>query len=386
MPSHWRERSLAEPAPFLIAALSARALAASARRAGRRAVALDLFGDEDLQAAVLDHAVVPGDPFGGFDETALLAAAERLAPAGRGHRLVYGGGFEAQPALLAALGRGRLICGNPPETLARLKDPGTFFTLLDKLGLPHPEVAFVPPADPTGWLVKRIGGAGGSHIRPAGDIEPATGIYFQRRAAGRPVSALIAGDGEGGLLLGFSEQWPSPDGAAQPFRFGGAVQPAIVPPKVFAAITVALFALVRDSGLRGLASLDLLVGDDGFVVLEINPRPGATLDIFDGAGDGSLFALHVACCDGKLPLRWRPPAAARALQVVYADEALEVDTERRWPDWVADRPRPGTRIGRGDPICSVLAEAATATAARQLVAERQGRIRDALASCPSPAP
>src|SRR5690349_4575605 len=342
MPSRWRERSLAEPAPFLIAALSARALAASARRAGQPALALDLFGDQDLQAAVLDHAVVPGDPSSGFDEAALLTAAERLAPAGGGHRLVYGGGFEAQPGLLAALGQGRAICGNAPETLARLKHPRTFFALLDRLGLPHPEVALVPPADPAGWLVKRIGGAGGSHVRPAGNAEPAPGTYYQRHADGRPVSALIVGDGQWGRLLGFSEQWPSPDGAAQPFRFGGAAQPAIVPSAVVAAIAAALDPLIRASGLRGLASLDLLVGDDRFVVLEINPRPGATLDIFDGPGEGSLFALHVASCDGRLPDRWRPPAAARALQVVYADEPLELTAARRWPDWVADRPRPGT--------------------------------------------
>jgi uncharacterized protein len=365
---------LAEPAPFLIAALSARALAASAHRAGQRAVALDLFGDEDLQAAVLDHAVVPGDPFGGFDEAALLAAAERLAPAGRGHRLVYGGGFEARPALLAALGRGREICGNAPETLARLKDPGTFFALLDELGLPHPEVALRPPADPAGWLVKRIGGAGGSHVRPAGGVEPAPGLYYQRHTDGRPVSALIAGDGEGGRLLGFSEQWPSPDGAAQPFRFGGAAQPAIVPPKVFAAIAVALFPLFRATGLRGLASLDLLVAENGFAVLEINPRPGATLDIFDGDGADSLFAIHVAACAGRLPARWRPPAAARALQVVYADRPFEVPAARQWPDWVADRPRGETRVERGDPICTVLAEATTAGAARRLVADRRARI------------
>ena len=256
MPSRWRERSLAEPAQFLIAALSARALAASARRAGQSAVALDLFGDEDLQAAVLDHAVVAGDPFGGFDEAALLAAAERLAPAGRGHRLVYGGGFEARPELLTALGRGRAICGNAPEVLAHLKDPGIFFALLDRLGLPHPEVALVPPADPAGWLVKRIGGAGGSHVRPAGNAEPAPGTYYQRHADGRPVSALIVGDGQWGRLLGFSEQWPSPDGAAQPFRFGGAAQPAIVPSAVVAAIAAALDPLIRASGLRGLASLE----------------------------------------------------------------------------------------------------------------------------------
>ena len=82
--------------------------------------------------------------------------------------LVYGAGFEDRPALLARLCRGRTLCGNTPETVARTKDPHTFFATLDALGIPHPEISLIAPRDPQGWLAKRIGGSGGAHVVPAG--------------------------------------------------------------------------------------------------------------------------------------------------------------------------------------------------------------------------
>ena len=57
--------------------------------------------------------------------------------------------------------------------------------------------------------------------------------------------------------------------------------------------------------LAGLNSVDFLVADDAVWLLEINPRPGATLDIFEPDG-GSLFALHVQACGGVLPERVVP--------------------------------------------------------------------------------
>jgi predicted ATP-grasp superfamily ATP-dependent carboligase len=41
-----------------------------------------------------------------------------------------------------------------------------------------------------------------------------------------------------------------------------------------------------------------------------------------------------------------------------------------WPDWCKDRQRSGTYLRAGDPVCTILAEAETAAAARALVAER----------------
>src|SRR5262245_34751106 len=60
-PSRWHEKSLADPAEYLIVASSARALSAAARRSGAHAYALDLFGDADTVASTLANRVVAGD-------------------------------------------------------------------------------------------------------------------------------------------------------------------------------------------------------------------------------------------------------------------------------------------------------------------------------------
>ena len=99
----------------------------------------------------------------GFDPEALLVAAERLAPADHGFGLVYGSGVEHSSALLERLAWGRTLLGNAPEVLRVVKDPALFFSLLTRLGIPHPETRLERPVRPEGWLVKRVGGSGGGH-------------------------------------------------------------------------------------------------------------------------------------------------------------------------------------------------------------------------------
>jgi len=364
---------LAEPEIHLLVALSARALAVAARRAGRRAVVADLFGDTDTRASAEASLVVDGDFEEGFDAAALLAAAERLAPAASPPRcgLVYGSGLESQTEVLAQLASGRRLFGNAPATVARTKDPKHFFALLDRLGLPYPAISFSPPADPAGWLRKRVGGSGGGHVEPArAGAAPEGGCYFQRRMGGRPMGASFLADGRSALLLGFSEQWSSPGS----FRFGGLLQPAAIGARVAAAIPAALDGLTRELGLVGLNSLDLIVDGDDFHILEVNPRPGANLDVFDGADPAGLFGLHVAACEGRLPERWTPPAQATAMSVLYAERPLRVPRPIAWPAWVADRPAPGARIETGAPICTVLAAAPSRAAVREVVAARTAHV------------
>jgi predicted ATP-grasp superfamily ATP-dependent carboligase len=361
-------------ADLLLVALSARALAAAARRAGRRAVALDLFGDVDLAGLAVAHQRVAGSLEEGFEPSALLAAAERLAPPGRGVGVVWGGGLEGRPELMAALAVGRGLLGTPPSAVARLKDPRAFAALLDRIGLPRPALGAGPAAG-SGWLMKRMGAAGGAHVRAARPGESAApGWYLQREVGGTPVSALLVADGRRARLLGWSAQWGDQD-AAHPFRWAGAVQPAVPAPSIVAAVAAALDRLVGESGLVGLASLDLLVEGEAFHVLEVNPRPGATLDIFDGEGAGSLMAQHLAACEGAFAPPWLPPRAARAMTVLYADRPLAVPPGLAWPGWTADRSPDGSRFSAGDPVCTVLAEAADAQAARELVVRRRTAVR-----------
>jgi predicted ATP-grasp superfamily ATP-dependent carboligase len=353
----------------LIAAASGRALAQSARHGGYLPLVADFFADQDTAALAHDHVLIDGGLARGMDEDGLLAAFAALARSRQPIGAVCGTGFEDRPELLARIGERWRLLGNDPQIVGRVKDPRAFATLCRDCAIPHPETVPSLPLDAAGWLAKRKGGAGGSHIaRAVGQSTANDEFYFQRTTPGVPVSALFLADGRRAMTLGFSTQWASPT-ARRPFRYGGAVRPAALAPALASALAAAVDRLLQAIPLVGLNSADFLVHGDEFRLLEINPRPGATLDVFEPV-EGSLFALHVAACEGKLD--FAPPrfAGARAAAIVYAERDIAAVPAVRWPDWAADRPHSGTAIKAGEPLCSVKAAAATAAAARAGVDER----------------
>ncbi len=352
----------------LVVALSARSLAAGARRCGLRVTALDLFADADT-AAMADRCLALVSRRLRLPGPALRHAL--AAPDLRGVPLVYGAGFEDRPELLAALARDRPVLGNGAGVVATLKDPFAFAALLARLGIPHPEIADSTQEDGRGWLMKRAGACGGGHIRPAGRRVPA-GHYLQRRMSGRPVSLLFLADGRRVVPVGFSRQWTAP-ASGQPFRYGGAVGPLPVRSQcegVAASMIAAVSRIVAEVGLVGLNSADFLAGPGGWCLLEINPRPGATLDLFDRPPMPGLLGLHMAACAGDLPQVLPPLADCRTAMVVYARAPVLLDGSMRWPDWTADRPHTPANIPAGAPICTVLADAAKPVEARRLAGRR----------------
>src|SRR6266568_4762939 len=135
-----------EPAAVLIAAVSGRALAASARRAGFVPLVADCFGDDDTLALARAHVRLRWGAGRGIDPEELLPALERLAAQHRPLGFVYGTGFEDRPKLLGRIaGRWRLL-GNAPETIARLKHPGSFAALCRDCGVAHPHTRIDRPA------------------------------------------------------------------------------------------------------------------------------------------------------------------------------------------------------------------------------------------------
>lgn len=360
----------ADAPPLLIVAISGRALAESARRGGYRATVLDCFADRDTRAAAAACRAVARAATLHFDRRALLDAAAELAPAAP---LVYGAGVEARPRLLAGLAAGRDLLGNAPAALRAVKDPRRFFPLLEALAIPHPEVRHDPPAAPDGWLIKQGGGAGGTHIQPAGSRRAGEGDYFQRLETGRPMSALFLADGRRALILGFNEQWTSPVRAGLPYLFGGAVGRVPIAAPLDARIRDRLDALVAETGLRGLNGLDFLLDGDRWSVLELNPRPTATMELYDPDYEDGLLRLHVEACHGSLPATARP-GPARAQSIVHAREGWRVDPGFDFPSWCRDIPSPGISIRLGDPLCTVHAEAGQPAAAMGLVRERESEL------------
>jgi len=332
---------LGEPAVLLLIAVSARALAQAARRAGFAAIAIDAFGDVDAQAGCREMQVV-GNAMGGFAGVDLTPHVARLsathAPAG----IVFGSGFDDGPEALEPLARFAPLIGRA-KALARCKDPQLFARDCAATGLAHPEIGLEPAP---GFLIKRRGGSGGLHIAAA-DRPLRAQEYVQRRIEGRAVSLLFVRDAHALTPIAWSEQWtaPAPDAL---FRYGGAAGPIEVEAP---GLIEKLAALTARLGVRGLASADFL--DDGktFWLLEINPRPGATLDVFDDDGD-PLLAHHIAAM-GEAPAAPPKPRKVRAAEIVYAEADTIAPAD--WPEATADRPAAGTEIPAGAPICTVFA-------------------------------
>ena len=295
--------SQAEKPSLLIAAISARSLAQSARRAGFTPLVADFFADTDTQEAAHACRKLRGIERGMQWRSlcrALDALAERAPSPIAG--FVYGAGFEDRPELLRLIAERWKLLGNDAETVKRIKAPKMFFAALDRLGIAHPKTASKRPRNGAGWLAKKTGGAGGSHIVPSRLATSSPDRYFQQRVEGRAVSALFVGNGSFARVLGFSEQWTSPS-PRSPWRYGGAVRPASLPEDLARRMASAVIGVARAFKIKGLASADFLVKDGEALLLEINPRPGATLDIFD-CGATPLLSLHVsAVTEAKLPAR-----------------------------------------------------------------------------------
>jgi predicted ATP-grasp superfamily ATP-dependent carboligase len=368
------QRNAAAPPPMLVAAITGRALAASAARGGHPVVVLDCFADLDTRAlAGLCRSVVSPRALR-FDRRALLAAAAALASPAHSAGLVIGSGFEARPGLLAALARGRRLFGNGPAAVAAVKDPRQFFPLLDRLGIPHPDVSHAPPPEPQGWLVKQAGGAGGAQVRHADRRRAPHGAYFQRLTPGRACSAIFLADGRRACLLGLNEQWASPARPGLPFLYGGAVGRTTLPPIVESSLRASLDALVAATGLVGLNGLDFLLADESWSVLEVNPRPTATMELYDPDYERGLFDAHLRACDGMLPSGPAPARAARAHTVIHATRTWRAGESFVFPHWCRDLPEAGTTFAQGDPVCTAHAEGPGPAEATALMRQRQAAI------------
>jgi predicted ATP-grasp superfamily ATP-dependent carboligase len=240
--------------------------------------------------------------------------------------------------------------------------------------VPHPPIRLTPPDHGEDWLIKSIGGSGGIHVRRCVGTRAGRGDYFQRVASGRPIGISFLADGRRAAVIGFNEQWHDGSDPAQPFRFGGLLQPAAIGERLGRDVRSLLDAVVTEFGLVGLNNIDVMDDGDSYAVLEINPRPGANLDVFDHDDGIGLFSSHILACEGQLPDAFHSPPVA-AMAVVYAGGPSTVAIDTDWLEWVADRPAEGICIEHGAPVCTVLANGETAADVRRLLAARVSLVK-----------
>ncbi|MGZ5006680.1 MAG: ATP-grasp domain-containing protein [Methylobacter sp.] len=338
---------------ILIVASSGRMLAQAARNIGLKPLVIDLFADLDMQSYAEDFRLVNS-----LSEHDLAPVVDYFVERYAVGHVIYGSGFECYPQSLYYLNSRLIMLGNAPDVFARQLDKQAFFLVLDRLSIPHPEVSFNAPDCTYGWLVKSMQGQGGIGIkRYDSDDEVRSAVYWQKFQNGVPHSVLFLADGRQVQSLGFNIQWPVRLSETQEFVFSGVIGNAALPDELKGEITDWLKLIVPVFGLKGLNSLDFIYADEGSYVLEINPRPSASMQLYNP----DLLGRHIQLCVGgtliaqSLESRRLKLPPQSGYQIIYAERDLIIPDQFEWPDWCMDLPKPGDMCRAGQPICSIIA-------------------------------
>jgi len=359
---------------LVVAGASVRAFAASAARVGCRVHAADLFGDMDLREVAREVVTISPYPAG-------LPAAIAGWPA---VPLVYTGALENHPDLLATVASRRPLAGCSAACVRRVRDPDLLGPAVRDAGLLFPETRRDPPglAADGNWLVKPLASAGGRGIRRwqgGGESHPISADFiWQQLVTGRSWSAGYLLTGGTARLVAVSRQlvgrrWCR----AGPFAYCGslAIDPAAVGKPEAKQLARLGDVLAKEFGLGGLVGVDLVIDRQRRVhVIEVNPRPTASLELVERATGLSLAAAHLAAFGfGRPPAELRPWRGTWGKAVLFADRPLVCDeavvaallaerSVRAEPDdWSisADIPLAGQTIPAGGPVCTVFASGAT---------------------------
>jgi predicted ATP-grasp superfamily ATP-dependent carboligase len=354
---------------LVVAGASARAMAASAARAGWLVHAADLFADLDLDSVAA--AAVRVRPY----PDALPAVVARFPPG----PWLYCGAVENHPQVIEAISHDRPLAGCAPAVVTAVRDPAVLAAAVRTAGLGFPETRPDPAGVPQdgSWLTKPVRSAGGHGISAwrADDSQPdqTSDRVWQRRVDGCSWSAsYLVGAGRG-RLIGVSRQllgrrWCH----ARPFAFCGCVD--IAPESLAAEIHDQLLrlggVLVDPFGLVGLVGVDLVIDNQRRVhVIEVNPRPTASMELIERATGLSLAAAHLEASGFRSPVvgpAW-PRLGTWSKAVLFAPHDIEIDDavlaslraaagapSAGWP-LVADLPRASQTISAGSPICTLFA-------------------------------
>ncbi len=321
-------------------------LAQAAKAAGFKPLVIDLFADLDTQACAIEVFKVAS-----LAEFHLSAVVNYFVERYLVSHAIYGSGFEYFPESLKLLSCRLDVYGNDFDTFTRLQDKCSFFSALTNLHILYPEISFECPKHVDGWLLKPLSGQGGLGIKHYRLGDNVTGVYWQKYQTGTQHSVLFLANGIHAQALGFNTQWDVGRHQDDEFMFAGIVNSCSLPNNIKIRVLDWLDKLTNWFNLKGLHSLDFIQADDCTYVLEINARPPASMQLYDG----DLISAHIAASQGLLVKDITEQNGYKGYQIVYAEKETIIPNPFAWPTWCQDLPKCGAFIHTGQPICSIIA-------------------------------
>lgn len=339
---------------LILVGASVRAAAQSALGAGITPWCIDLFADADLKqlVPVAQRCAIADYPHGFLP---ILANAPKVPVA-------YTGGIENSPFFVSQLARDRVIWGNDASVLSKVRDPIYWNGVLRRAGFPTPalalETAMMNPS--ARWLRKPLQGTGGQGISFTTTVPTDRTVFVQEYIAGPPHSAVCIGLGEQSRFLGITQQLIGTEWLnAKPFQYAGNIGPCDLPATAQAVVEQLARCIATQMNVRGLFGFDFILVGTTPVVVEINPRYPASVEVLERASNLRAFAWHqVAFCSTQLP-EGHSFRGVMAKGILYATRQLLITPELSQrlldtPD-LADIPNRGEVIESGWPILTMFA-------------------------------
>lgn len=355
------------PQKIAIVGASGRAAAYSAKQAGFDVCVADYFSDQDTQVIASVQTV-------SNYQDQLTPWLEQVQPSG----WLYVGGIESYPDLIDQASQVSPLLGNGSSVLKKMRDPFYLQPLFKDHSFQFPETLrdTVPVMRDDCWLGKKQNSAGGLSVIDLEDIpnDQLGDYYFQQRINGKVLSASFLATDDQVVLLGITQQlvgktWNAP----LPYQYTGSIYAAAFCLELIEELNRIAQLLIQETGMQGLFGIDFVLNNGRCVVLEINPRYTASMELIEKSWNGSFVDAHVsvftksrtelqknACdelCRGKLFLfaqhdfTFETQLYEQLKRLLY--ESLSKDTSL---PWIADIPQFGTAIKQSEPIFTIFAE------------------------------
>jgi methenyltetrahydromethanopterin cyclohydrolase len=327
-------------------------LAQAAKNAGLTPLVIDLFADLDTQTYAADFKQIPA-----LTTEYLAHAVDYFIAHYAVTQVIVGSGFEQHPESLYYLHSRLTLLGNSPDTFMQLQNKANFFAVLNRLNIPYPKTSFIQPNNIQDWLIKPTQGQGGVGIQRCRNTNLSldSKVYWQKYQAGSPHSVLFLANGQQVQVIGFNTQWTTRLSDSEEFIFSGIINHCALAETHKIQIINWLTKLVPAFKLTGLNSMDFMHTNGNSTVLEINPRPPASMQLYDA----DLLREHIMTAspskDWQSCLQPPPQSGYTGYQIIYAKQDIRIPDGYIWENGTMDIPAAEAMCKTGQPICSIIA-------------------------------